>query len=155
DRPRAHRIRQAHRGGGHPAHRLRERHLARGVRADRQRARAHRAQPRLGRLAAVEPALVVLLDDAGTPIGTADKSAVHTAETPLHLAFSCHVSDAEGRMLVTRRALTKATWPGVWTNAFCGHPAPGEAMVEAIARRARLELGIDLEQLEVLLPDFR
>jgi isopentenyl-diphosphate delta-isomerase len=49
--------------------------------------------------------LVVLLDDAGSPIGTAAKATVHDAETPLHLAFSCHVVDAEGRVLVTRRAL--------------------------------------------------
>ena len=80
---------------------------------------------------------------------------MHTAETPLHLAFSCHVYNAEGLVLVTRRALSKRTWPGVWTNSFCGHPAPGETMADAIARRARFELGISVEALEVVLPDFR
>lgn len=80
---------------------------------------------------------------------------MHTAETPLHLAFSCHVYNAEGLVLVTRRALSKVTWPGVWTNSFCGHPAPGESMADAIARRARFELGIAVEALEVVLPDFR
>jgi isopentenyl-diphosphate delta-isomerase len=99
--------------------------------------------------------LVVLVDDDGRPIGTADKVAVHTAHTALHLAFSCHVYDAEGRVLVTRRALGKLTWPGVWTNSFCGHPAPGESMVDAIARRARFELGIDVGSIELALPDFR
>ncbi|MCU1422153.1 MAG: isopentenyl-diphosphate Delta-isomerase [Microbacteriaceae bacterium] len=80
---------------------------------------------------------------------------MHTAETPLHLAFSCHVYNAEGLVLVTRRALSKVTWPGVWTNSFCGHPAPGETMADAIARRARFELGIAVEAVEVVLPDFR
>jgi isopentenyl-diphosphate delta-isomerase len=99
--------------------------------------------------------LVVLVDDSGNPIGTAEKLSVHGVETPLHLAFSCHVYDPAGRVLVTRRALGKLTWPGVWTNSFCGHPRPQEAMADALARRARLELGIEIENVEVVLPHFR
>lgn len=98
---------------------------------------------------------VVLLAEDGTPIGTADKATVHTTQTPLHLAFSCHLFDGEGRILVTRRALGKATWPGVWTNSFCGHPGPGESMEDAVARRAADELGTTIENLVVALPDFR
>ncbi len=98
---------------------------------------------------------VVLLDDAGRPIGTADKATVHTATTPLHLAFSCHVRNRRGQVLVTRRALSKPTWPGVWTNAFCGHPGPGEDPEAAIARRAHTELGIKVRDIAPLLPDFR
>lgn len=99
--------------------------------------------------------LVVLLNDAGEPIGEAEKFSVHGLSTPLHLAFSCHVYDSAGRVLVTRRALSKLTWPGVWTNSFCGHPFPGESLTDAIIRRAALELGITVTDLEVVLPDFR
>ena len=98
---------------------------------------------------------VVLVDEAGTPIGTADKATVHTTDTPLHLAFSCHLVDDEGRVLLTRRALHKRTWPGVWTNSFCGHPGPGEDPVEAIARRAEQELGTIVDSIEPAVPDFR
>jgi isopentenyl-diphosphate delta-isomerase len=98
---------------------------------------------------------VVLVDDGGRPIGTADKAAVHTTETPLHLAFSCHVYSDSGLVLVTRRALSKLTWPGVWTNSFCGHPAPGEPMEDAAVRRAAFELGVAIEGLTLALPDFR
>ena len=98
---------------------------------------------------------VVLLAEDGTPIGTADKATVHTANTPLHLAFSCHLFDGEGRILVTRRSLAKVTWPGVWTNSFCGHPAPGESIEDAVVRRAADELGAAVENLVVALPDFR
>jgi isopentenyl-diphosphate delta-isomerase len=98
---------------------------------------------------------VVLVDDAGRAIGTAPKATVHHGSTPLHLAFSCYLFDHSGRLLVTRRALHKPTWPGVWTNSFCGHPAPGEHMVEAVHRRAEQELGVRLEELHLTLPAFR
>jgi isopentenyl-diphosphate delta-isomerase len=97
---------------------------------------------------------VVLLDADHTPVGTADKATVHTTDTPLHLAFSCYATDARGRLLLTRRALTKRTWPGVWTNTVCGHPGPGEGFEEAVVRRARQELGLALREVAPALPDF-
>ncbi len=99
--------------------------------------------------------VVVLLAEDGTPIGTHEKATVHTQDTPLHLAFSTHVFDESGRILVTRRALGKKAWPGVWTNSFCGHPAPGESLEDAVGRRATQELGFTVRDLDVALPDFR
>lgn len=99
--------------------------------------------------------LVTLLDDDGRPIGTADKSTVHSTNTPLHLAFSCHLLDGQGRTLATRRALGKQTWPGVWTNSFCGHPAPGETFEDAIRRRAAVELNVEVTDIRPALPNFQ
>jgi isopentenyl-diphosphate delta-isomerase len=99
--------------------------------------------------------LVVLLDDAGRSIGTAPKSQVHHGGTPLHLAFSCYLFDDAGRVLLTRRALDKQAFPGIWTNSFCGHPAPGESLDDAVVRRARDELGVDVVDVHCVLPDFR
>ena len=98
---------------------------------------------------------VVLLDDNGREIGTALKSSVHGTDTALHLAFSCHVVNTDGQVLVTRRALGKTTWPGVWSNSFCGHPRPAEPVVSAVHRRADYELGITLTEIELALPLFR
>ncbi|MEO6310404.1 MAG: isopentenyl-diphosphate Delta-isomerase [Leifsonia sp.] len=98
---------------------------------------------------------VILVDNAGAPIGIALKQSVHSFSTPLHLAFSCYVFNPQGQVLITRRSLAKATWPGVWTNSLCGHPLPGEDPDEAVRRRAQLELGLDLLQLEVVAPEFR
>ncbi|HEU0317053.1 MAG TPA: isopentenyl-diphosphate Delta-isomerase [Solirubrobacteraceae bacterium] len=97
--------------------------------------------------------LVVLVDERGCPIGSAEKWASHHADTPLHLAFSCYVFDDAGLFLTTRRALGKKVWPGVWSNSVCGHPAPGESLCDAIERRLEYELGMTARDFEVVLPD--
>ena len=98
---------------------------------------------------------VVLLDEEGRSVGVTAKRTVHHRETPLHLAFSCYVFDDEGAVLVTRRATHKPTWPGAWTNSVCGHPGPGEDIADAVRRRARDELGIDVADVRLMLPTFR
>lgn len=106
-------------------------------------------------MTATRDELVVLLDESGRSIGSADKSTVHDVDTPLHLGFSCYLFDDHGRVLLTRRALGKRTWPGVWTNSFCGHPAPGEDPADAVRRRAVEELGAAVGEPACVLPDFR
>ncbi len=102
------------------------------------------------------PESVVLLGPDRRPVGTMAKADVHGADTPLHLAFSCYLFDPAGRLLVTRRALDKSTWAGVWTNSVCGHPGPGEDPGDAVVRRAGTELGVAVDpgSLVRVLPDF-
>lgn len=102
--------------------------------------------------------LVVLADEHGKSAGTAPKATVHTEDTPLHFAFSNYLLDEHGRLLMTRRALGKKTWPGVWTNSCCGHPGPGESFEQALRRRASEELGIEpaaIQDVQTVLPEFQ
>lgn len=98
---------------------------------------------------------VALVDETGREIGKAEKSEVHHADTPLHRAFSAYLFDASGTLLIQKRALGKPTWPGFWSNSCCGHPAPGEAVLDAARRRLRDELGAQASGLWVALPDYR
>ena len=98
---------------------------------------------------------IVLVDEDGTAIGSMPKPLVHHGETPLHRAFSVYLFDDAGRLLVTRRAHGKQTFPGMWTNTVCGHPGPVEDDTAAIARRARFELGLDVAEIRPALPGYR
>ena len=81
---------------------------------------------------------VVLVDEENRELGRALKSEVHHAATPLHRAFSLFLFDRRGRTLVQRRALAKRTWPGIWSNSCCGHPAPEPACNAKLSAECKL-----------------
>jgi len=104
-----------------------------------------------------EPELIVFVDENGQPTGkTGQKLESHSAETKLHLAFSCYIfRQKDNKLLVTQRALTKKVWPGVWTNSVCGHPMPGEKIEDAIRRRAAYEIRLkNLRDISCVLPQY-
>ena len=98
---------------------------------------------------------VILVNDQGMVIGTQEKYAAHTSHTPLHLAISSWLFNAKGECLITRRALSKKAWPGVWTNSVCGHPQSGEAIDQAIVRRCRYEVGAEITGITPVAAEFR
>jgi isopentenyl-diphosphate Delta-isomerase len=114
-----------------------------------------RSRPACDYVVPVTVEQVVLLAEDGSAIGVEDKAVVHHADTPLHLAFSSYVFDSAGNTVLTRRALHKKNFPGLWTNTCCGHPLPGEDMAESVLRRLRDELGLAVSTAELILPGFR
>lgn len=87
---------------------------------------------------------VVLVNEFDEEIGTMEKMEAHR-KALLHRAFSVFIFNAGGEMLLQRRALTKYHSGGLWTNACCSHPRPGEAVGAAATRRLREELGFVTE----------
>jgi len=83
---------------------------------------------------------VILVDRDDREIGRADKLPAHRFGY-LHRAVSICIVDDHGRMLLQRRAPEKYHSAGLWTNACCSHPRPGEAIDSAALRRLPEELG--------------
>lgn len=106
-------------------------------------------------LSVADDDLVVLVDENDHPIGTASKLEIHHSQTPLHRAFSIFLFNQDGKFLMQQRALTKKTWPGVWSNSCCGHVRPGETTESAAHRRLEYELGLTKVDLTLALPKFR
>ena len=104
---------------------------------------------------ALFPERVCLVDEDNRPVGDCLKAEVHGYHTPLHRAFSVFLFDDKDRLLLQQRAHGKLTWPGIWSNSCCGHPAPGEGTRQAALRRVREELNLHGGDLFEALPDFR
>lgn len=86
---------------------------------------------------------VILVDTEDRPTGTIEKMEAHRLGV-LHRAFSVFVFNEKGEMLLQQRALSKYHSGGLWTNACCSHPAPGEETTDAARRRLVEELGIEI-----------
>jgi isopentenyl-diphosphate delta-isomerase len=89
----------------------------------------------------MDMAQVILVDEHDNPVGTAEKMQAHYNGGQLHRAFSIFIFNKKGEMLLQQRAVCKYHSGGLWTNACCSHPAPGEDTMNAALRRLQEELG--------------
>lgn len=87
---------------------------------------------------------VVLVNEMDEVVGTMEKLRAHQ-EGLLHRAFSVFLFNREGKMLLHRRAEGKYHSGGLWTNACCSHPGPGEDIAQAATNRLKEEMGIQCE----------
>lgn len=83
---------------------------------------------------------VILVEENDVQVGTMEKMEAHL-HGALHRAFSIFIFNGKGEMLLQQRAASKYHSAGLWTNACCSHPRPGEATAEAAHRRLNEELG--------------
>lgn len=92
-------------------------------------------------LMAAKPEYVVLVNSKDRKTGIAGKLEAHE-QGWLHRAFSIFIFNNQGEMLLQQRAAEKYHFGGLWTNACCSHPRPGEKVLQAAGRRLHEELGI-------------
>lgn len=84
---------------------------------------------------------VILVNEQDKEIGVAEKLEVHQ-EGRLHRAFSVFIFNEKNEMLLQQRAPDKYHSGGLWSNACCSHPVPGESLESASERRLFEEMGI-------------
>jgi len=84
---------------------------------------------------------VILVDKQDVAVGVMEKLEVHQ-KALLHRAFSIFIFNTRGEMLLHKRADKKYHSGGLWTNACCSHPRPGEDTMEAAKNRLQQEMGI-------------
>lgn len=87
---------------------------------------------------------VILVDPYDNAIGSMEKLEAHQKGI-LHRAFSVVLFNSRGEMLLQKRATGKYHSGGLWTNACCSHPQPGERIEDAARRRLLQEMGIDMQ----------
>ncbi len=85
---------------------------------------------------------VILVNGQDVPVGTMDKLEAHQRGL-LHRAFSIFIFNNKGEMLLQQRAMDKYHSGGLWTNACCSHPMPGEETAIAAQRRLMEEMGFN------------
>jgi isopentenyl-diphosphate delta-isomerase len=86
---------------------------------------------------------VVLVDERDNAVGVEAKLRAHEGGGRLHRAFSVFIVNRAGKMLLQRRARGKYHFGGLWTNACCSHPSPGQDVADAARARLREEFGFD------------
>jgi isopentenyl-diphosphate delta-isomerase len=97
---------------------------------------------------------VVLVDAQDVPQGVAPKAEVHRRGLK-HRAISVLVRNHAGDMLLHRRNVEKYHSGGLWTNACCSHPRPGEAAEDAARRRLAEEMGIRCGVTPLFVAQYR
>ncbi len=97
---------------------------------------------------------VILVDENDRERGTGEKARVHVTGE-LHRAFSVFLLDAKGRHIIQQRALGKYHTAGLYSNACCSHPAPGETTSQAVIRRLMEELGMQCDVRPVVHMRYR
>jgi len=85
---------------------------------------------------------VILVNEKDEAIGTMEKIEAHE-KALLHRAFSVFIFNKKGEMLLQKRAATKYHSAGLWTNACCSHPQPGEDLLQSATKRLQEEMGFE------------
>jgi isopentenyldiphosphate isomerase len=94
--------------------------------------------------------LIDILTPEGKPTGKiALKSEAHKNGW-FHATVHIWFFTSDEKILLQKRALTKKVFPGIWDISVAGHIGAGEAILEAAKREIFEEIGLKLEEKELI-----
>lgn len=94
--------------------------------------------------------IILRVDKNDRIIGEVEKKRAHKGKGILHRAFFVIVFHKEGKILLAKRSKYKKLWPGFWDGTIASHQRKGETLKEAIKRRVKEEIGIEIQKIEPL-----
>lgn len=92
---------------------------------------------------------VDVLDEDGFLTGRTILKSIAHRDGVWHPCVHIWIYNDKGEILMQKRAMTKAVYPGVWDISAAGHVAAGETMEEAALREIKEELGKDEEAINL------
>lgn len=93
--------------------------------------------------------LVDIYDENGQRTGRITDRETPLKEGEYRMAVGIWVQDPEGKLLVTRRSLTKGFAPGKWENTG-GHVQAGELPEEGVIRELKEETGVEVTREQMI-----
>ena len=94
--------------------------------------------------------LFPIVDVNGNIIGSATRRECHSGSMILHPVVHLHIYRKDGSIFLQKRAMSKDIQPGKWDTAVGGHVDLGESVYMALAREAKEELGIEVNNPQFL-----
>ena len=86
---------------------------------------------------------IIKVDSSDRELGRVAKLGCHQGRGVLHRAFSIHIFNHKGQVLLQKRSNEKLLWPAFWSNSCCSHPRYEEEIESATVRRLKEELNLN------------
>ncbi len=97
-----------------------------------------------GNVVSFDDEKLILVDEYDNITGYESKDFCHNGNGVLHRAFSIFIFNSKNELLLQQRHTDKRLWGEYWSNTCCSHPRKGESYAQAVARRLKEEVGLDV-----------
>lgn len=92
-----------------------------------------------------------LYDEANRPTGEELRRGERMPKGRYHRVVEAWIRTPDGRYILQKRSMNKKNYPGYWSCTACGSAIKGETPEEAMIREMQEEMGIRLQEDELIL----